>query len=79
MTSNQLLCNIRDFISASVKDDLSESERQALSFNNGLDIIEAIDNHLDNTYIVEEYDPFDDPEARALLGRAGINVHGHKR
>jgi hypothetical protein len=79
MSADNILLDIRSFISASLNDDLTEAEKEALRFSNGMDIVEAIDDHFDNIIIVEEYDPFNDPEARAMLGLAGINVHGRNR
>jgi hypothetical protein len=80
MSANQLLLDIQGFISASVRDDLTETDKRSLRFSNGMDIVEAIDAYFDqsNIEIIEEYDPFRDPDARALLGLAGINVHGRR-
>jgi len=78
MTAENLLKDIHTFISASLNDDLTEAEMGDLRFSNGMDILEAIDDYFSNVIVVEDYDPFADPDARALLGLAGINVHGRR-
>jgi len=77
MSAVDLLEDIHKFISASLNDDLTEAEMTALRFSNGSDILEAIENYLLTSN--DKYDPFADPEARAIFGLAGINVHGVRR
>lgn len=76
----QLLQDIREFIVAATNDDLTEEEREALRFSNGAEIVEAIDNKLNTgTMMVEQFDPYSDPETKAMLERAGIATHRHRR
>jgi len=79
MSANTLLTDIHTFISASLHDNLTEAERGELKFSNGSDILEAIENYFSDMEVDQEYDPFTDPEARQILGLAGINVHGVRR
>jgi len=84
MSANLLLKDIRDFIIAATRDDITEAERASLRFSNGMDIVEAIDAQLgegpSSVVIVEddEFDPYTDPDARMMLERAGIATYRYR-
>lgn len=76
----QLLQDIREFIVAATHGDLTEEEREALRFSSGADIVEAIDEELETeTTVVEEFNPYTNPDSKAMLERAGIPTHNHRR
>jgi len=80
MSAIELLSDIKQFIEAASRDNLTEAERVSLRFSNGAEIVDAIDEILGNPQleIIEDFDPYTDPETVAMLELGGIATYRHR-
>lgn len=76
MSVETLLSDIREFIITASRSGVTESELEATRFNNGSEIVEAIDAMLAN--MDENFNPYYDPDTVDMLERAGIATYRHR-